>query len=53
MEESFKRTVTGNRSNSLEGINPKDRPRKECSRKYSEAAVKTRKVDLNGIKGYG
>lgn len=54
MEESFKRTVTGNRSNSLEGINPtKDRPRKECSRKYNETAIKTRKVDLNGIKEYG
>ena len=29
MEDSFKRTVTGNRSNSLEGINPnKEKPRK-------------------------
>jgi hypothetical protein len=52
---SFKRATTNNRSNSLQNaINAiKEKPRKECSKKYNEHAKKSRKVDLNDIKQIG
>jgi hypothetical protein len=49
-EGIFKRTVTENRSNSLHNTKEREKTRKECSKKYSEQAKKTRKVDLNDIR---